>query len=253
MAISGLVRPRGPWDATYHLCMQQMQPYGPPVTSRPPKWLWMLPVFSLGLLALVPLITIAAKAKKPKAWWWAGGLSVTWLLGFVLIGSGPDGSDSALGDVGGTLYFGAWIGSVVYSLVMGPKVPWAVKGHYVPLAPPPPPPVDPNAAAVAGVQASRLKRDEARELVRRDPMMARDLLIGRPDLQRQYDDGGLVDVNSAPEQVLAQWLSLTPTQSGRVVEVRQQLGGFEHVDDLVNFAGLEPATFDRVKDRIILL
>jgi hypothetical protein len=30
--------------------------------------------------------------------------------------------------------------------------------------------------------------------------MTRDLRIGRPDLSRQYDDGGLVDLNTAPVQ-----------------------------------------------------
>jgi DNA uptake protein ComE-like DNA-binding protein len=38
-----------------------------------------------------------------------------------------------------------------------------------------------------------------------------------------------------------------------VVEARQQLNRFEHVEDLVNLAGLEPSTYDQVKDRIILL
>ena len=35
-------------------------------------------------------------------------------------------------------------------------------------------------------------------------MLARELRIGRPDLPRQYDDGGLVDVNNVPVGVLAE-------------------------------------------------
>src|SRR5690606_39982870 len=33
-------------------------------------------------------------------------------------------------------------------------------------------------------------------------MLAKRLAIGRPDLPRQFDDGGLIDLNHAPEHVL---------------------------------------------------
>lgn len=173
------------------------------------------------------------------------------LLGFMLVGT--DESDSVFSDIGLALYFAAWIGAVVYALVMGPRVPWPPKGSHVEMGPPPPPPYDPNVAAVAGVQAVRVKREEARAIARRDPAMARELRIGRPDLPRQYDDGGLVDVNSAPAEVLQQSLGLTSAESAKVVEARQELNKFEHPDDLLNFAGIETATFDNVKDRIILI
>lgn len=62
--------------------------------------------------------------------------------------------------------------------------------------------VRPNMAAVAEAQVGRRKRDELRELAQRDPHLARDLWIGRPDLPRQSDDGGLVDINSTPAEVL---------------------------------------------------
>jgi hypothetical protein len=229
--------------------MQQIPPAGHYV-SKPPKWLWALPVLSMGLLAFVPPIAIAAKAKTTQAWWWAGGLAAAWLVGFSLVGTDEDGP---LSDVGITIYFAAWIGAVIYALVMGPKVVWPPKETYVSAGPPPPPPYDPNMAAVAEAQAGRRKRDEARELARRDPQMARDLRIGRPDLPRQYDDGGLVDINSAPADLLRESLGLTVDQSTQVVDMRTQLGGFEHPDDLVTFAGVEPRAYDAVKDRIILI
>ncbi|GAA1941638.1 ComEA family DNA-binding protein [Nocardioides hwasunensis] len=228
--------------------MQPYPPVGPVATRRPPKWLWLLPVLSIGLLAFVPPIAIAAKARTRRTWAWAIGLSAAWLVGFATIGSSE--SDSATSDLGGFIYFGTWIACVVYALVMGPKVPWPAKGAYVPAGPPP---FDPNAAAVAGVHAGRQKRHEARELARRDPMMARDLRIGRPDLPRQYDDGGLVDVNSAPAEVMGQWLGLAPAEAAQVFDARQQLGRFEHAEDLVNLAGLEPSTFDRVSERVIVM
>jgi hypothetical protein len=230
--------------------MQHHHPTGHYI-SKPPKWLWMLPVFSLGLLAFVPPIVIAAKAKTREAWWWAGGITATWLVGFMLIGA--DGPDGPISDLGAVILFAVWIGAVIYALVMGPKVVWPPKDMLVPVGPPPPPPYDPNAAAVAGVQAGRVKREEARAIARRDPQMARDLRIGRPDLRRQYDDGGLVDVNNVPIDVLQGSLGLTSEQAAQVVGAREHVSRFEHPDDLINLAGLAPNTVDNLKDRIILM
>jgi hypothetical protein len=42
------------------------------------------------------------------------------------------------------------------------------------------------------------RRRQARELAKRNPVLARDLNIGRPDVPHDYNDGGLVDVNQVP-------------------------------------------------------
>jgi hypothetical protein len=228
--------------------MQQVQPGGPHTASPPPKWLWALPVFSCGLLSFVPPIVIAAKLKQPRPWQLAGALTVAWLLSVAFMSSQPEGADNIWTNSGALLYLAAWIGGVVFGLVMGPKLDWSPRMSSVVA-----PSYDPNPAAIAGVQAARRKREEAREMARRDPQMARDLRIGRPDLPRRYDDGGLVDMNSVPEETMTRWLGLSVAQSAQVVEARQQLSRFEHVEDLVNLASLEPSTYDQVKDRIILL
>lgn len=110
-----------------------------------------------------------------------------------------------------------------------------------------------NVASVAGVRAAARKRSSARALAVRDPRMARDLGIGRPDLGRAYDDGGLVDINSAPSDALATWLGLTQAEAERVVKVRAELEGFESEAELMSFAGLEPKRFEAIRDYVILL
>jgi len=147
--------------------MKQFQPGGSPIVSRPPKWLWALPVFSCGLLASVPAIVIAAKLKQSQAWWWAGGLTIAWFLGFALVTSQPEGADNVWSTSGVLFYLAAWIGGVVYCLVMGPKLDWSPKTLPVVA-----PSYDPNSAAIAGVQGGRQKREASRELARRDPQMA---------------------------------------------------------------------------------
>lgn len=112
---------------------------------------------------------------------------------------------------------------------------------------------DTNIAAVAGATAIRQRRAAARTISQKDPQMARDLRIGRPDLPRDYDDGGLVDLNSAPVEAIVKWLDLSAAQAARIVEVRRQLGNFQHVDELLTLAELNPDIFDQVRARIILL
>lgn len=174
---------------------------------------------------------------------------MAWFLGFGLIGTGPDDVDTWQDNVGVLLFLGALIGAIVYVLIMAPKVEW---GGTASPPPPPPPPYDPNSAAVQGIQADRQKRAQARAMAQSDPSMARDLRVGRPDLPRQYDDG-LVDGNNVPEATMTGLLGLSPAAAAHVVEVRQQLGKFQHTDDLVNLAGVELSAYDQVKDRIILL
>jgi hypothetical protein len=64
----------------------------------------------------------------------------------------------------------------------------------------------------------------------RDPLLARDLKIGRPDLARTYD-GCLVDLNSAPAPIIADVCGLDPA-TGEDIAGRTSTGGFLAVDDL---------------------
>jgi hypothetical protein len=58
-----------------------------------------------------------------------------------------------------------------------------------------------------------------------DPSLARELGVGRPDLRRGFDDGGLVDLNSAPAAVIAQVCGIDPQQAETIVAARQGRGG----------------------------
>jgi hypothetical protein len=69
-------------------------------------------------------------------------------------------------------------------------------------------------------------------VLRQEPALARDLRIGRPDLPRHYDDGGLVDVNNVPEHVLTTALGITRDEARRIVAERQRTGGFTSVDEI---------------------
>jgi hypothetical protein len=112
-------------------------------------------------------------------------------------------------------------------------------------------PMDP---ALAIVLAARAHRVEARALAAKDPLLARDLRIGRPDLGRTYDDGGLVDLNGAPPPVIAEVCELDEATVAKIVKAREDLGGtFSNIDEAFVLADLPVSTWDRIRDRSILL
>jgi hypothetical protein len=98
----------------------------------------------------------------------------------------------------------------------------------------------PNDQAVAMAQHRRELRQQARELAERDPVLARELRIGRPDLPRQYDDGGLVDVNHAPVHVIATLPGMTDELARRVVTARDEVGVFVSAEDVSIAVDLPP-------------
>ena len=79
--------------------------------------------------------------------------------------------------------------------------------------------------AVARVLERRTRRQEARALIEKDRGLARELGVGRPDLGRGYDDGGLVDVNSASAELIAQVCDMDLADAQRIVEARAGRGG----------------------------
>jgi DNA-binding SARP family transcriptional activator/DNA uptake protein ComE-like DNA-binding protein len=94
--------------------------------------------------------------------------------------------------------------------------------------------------AVPPESARRIRREQARTLADHYPEIAVHLGIGRPDLSRLYDDGGLVDVNAAPEHVLAALPGVTAEQARLIVLDRDRHGPFTSPADVVT-RGLLPA------------
>jgi DNA uptake protein ComE-like DNA-binding protein len=97
------------------------------------------------------------------------------------------------------------------------------------------------------------RRAEARELVANNPELARDLRVGRPDLPRQYDDGGLVDINAVPAVLIARECGLDDAVAEQIQSARQRHPvPFGSVDELLVFAGLDVSTWDRLRDRAVV-
>jgi hypothetical protein len=105
---------------------------------------------------------------------------------------------------------------------------------------------------VAALQA-RQRREQAKAIVVRDVDLARELRIGRPDLPRQFDDGGLVDLNHVPAPVVVQLLGLSEAEAAQVIEVRDRVGGFVSAEEVIAHTDLSPPRIDGIRERLVFL
>jgi hypothetical protein len=95
----------------------------------------------------------------------------------------------------------------------------------------------------------RAARRRARDLAERDPAQARAAGVGRPDLPRALDDGGLLDLNALDAAALVAHGGLDPDTAARVVAGRPYAGWPE----VEARAGLDRRTARALQARAVLL
>ncbi|WP_067805483.1 ComEA family DNA-binding protein [Actinomadura formosensis] len=110
-----------------------------------------------------------------------------------------------------------------------------------------------NEHAIQIAKYRRTLRAEARALAAEDPALARELRIGRPDEPRTYDDGGLVDVNHAPREIIEKLPGMTPEMAGRVIRRREEHGGFVSAEEMAVDADIPPDVLPLMADYTIFL
>jgi len=207
-----------------------------------------VPVWSFGFLSFVPFLANAIMRRRRADWAvFAAYLAAT--IGLI-VAAGSIGS----GNGGGTAAFGGFIialagcAAVHAAIVFRPgsvlAAPAAAPGALPGLR-------EHNQEAIAEAKDRLGRRKEARRLAETDPALARDLHIGRPDVPRDYDDGGLVDVNHVPGAVLAAELGLTPDEVTDVIAARDKLGRFTSAEELCAYTDLSPDRVDELRDQMI--
>jgi hypothetical protein len=152
-----------------------------------------------------------------------------------------------LGAVGASIgIVSAYVGSVHALIIFRPSAGFRGAALYRPL--------ETRDSAVLRAARHRVRRRRAaRLLARRHPARAARLGIGRPDLQQPYDDGGLVDINHAPDLALAEQLGMTQQEIDALHAARQHLGSFTSAAELSAYAKLPAHRVDELRDFIICL
>ncbi|MGH8793436.1 MAG: ComEA family DNA-binding protein [Stackebrandtia sp.] len=228
----------------------------PPRRRSGPSVGWTLAcVLSLGF-ATPGVVGHAAHLLKSRTAAIAAGAYGLGLLALCL--SAFSGEVNAFAAVGVFGWLSAWIGGSVHAYLLGEQVgekkqrelgePFPAHATSVTAA------KDmANAAALAEVAHQGRLRREARKLLDDDPVTARALRIGRPDLPRTYDDGGLVDVNHAPIETLRSLPGVTLEIAEQIIEYRQTSGSFESVAEIVVHTGIDPRMVDEFQEMALFL
>lgn len=202
-----------------------------------------VPVWSLGLLAFVPFLRLAVARRRRKDWAVFAGYLLAVVLEIVVL-SVAGNKDPGTTVAGGLVILLMGTGSVHTYLAFGNAPARAAD-------PRPGTPEQLNREALATARGRMERRQEAREIARKNPVLSRELRIGRPDLPREYDDGGLVDVNQVPGEILQAQLGLSQAEAATVLAARAKLGSFSSADEVSTYAQLAPDRLDAIRDWII--
>ncbi|MGW4060371.1 helix-hairpin-helix domain-containing protein [Amycolatopsis sp. NPDC004747] len=212
------------------------------------RWYFVVTIATVGLFAWVPFVHAAVRLGRKPLYARAAIFGAVAAVMFTLLSLAPkDDTGKTVGTTGNLLTsIAAIAGLVVVVVACVQQV--KLRRELLGLAPAERPGEDP---ALATALAARERRAEARKLVASDPLIARDLRIGRPDLERDYDDGGLVDLNNAPAAVIASVCGLDAATAEAIADIRTTVGGFAAVDDVATVVPF--AALDRVRDRAVVL
>jgi DNA uptake protein ComE-like DNA-binding protein len=140
--------------------------------------------------------------------------------------------------VAGLLAIVAWVGAAATSFV--------IRSSYEERM------ASPLLNASARARARLRDRQQARQLARENPTLAREVGVGRPDLPDAADTG-LVDINNVPAAALTQLPGVDDALATRIVETRAQLGGFSSVEDLGIALDLPGDLVEGLRDRAVFL
>lgn len=227
----------------------------PEPSARPRRSgiLWTLvPLLTLGYGTPFSFWYMAARLRSRALSTAAAGYSALWLLLFIAWVALDDDPNAPLGWADVTIWLITpvlMVGGFTHALIIRRKAfarleakAAGTSGHEVD-----------NDGAIDEARRRRALRAEARQMAARDPGLAHELRIGRPDLPRTYDDGGLVDVNHAPPKVLVTLPGITPELAERIVRIREERDGFISAEELIVFADLPPTLAAAIGDRTVYL
>jgi hypothetical protein len=221
---------------------------GPPTGASGGRWYFLVTVLTAGFLAAVPFWHAASRLGRPAVRKLAVAYTAVNVFMFVLMAltpsPKPDGSsgNETISTIGGM--------TVMAVIVVGCLQLRSLRREVYAASPVIPASAEP---AVARALAARRRREEARKMWQEDPALARELGIGRPDLRRGFDDGGLVDLNSAPTAVVAHAAGIEPMYAEAIGAARAARGGsYFNLGEVFVDVDLPPHVQTALTDRAVL-
>ncbi|MEV5978913.1 hypothetical protein [Streptomyces sp. NPDC052114] len=198
-------------------------------------WWVLVPLLSVGLLTAVPFGWLAGRAKRVRNTLIAAAYAVAAVLVIVFVPE--DETDNWAVALGAC----AWIvGTAHTAAVMSVLRRGRGGGRERSTG-------EVNREVLRAAMEREDLRRKARGLLAEHPVAAAEMRIGRPDLPRTFDDGGLIDVNTVPADVLVRHLGWPAERAAEVVAVRERLGRFADGKELIAFTELSPTRVDAAR------
>ena len=211
---------------------------------RTGTWYWVATLLTCGMAAPVALGHAFSRTRNPlllKQTIATALVSGTYWSVASKLPVGPDGQAVGAAGTGSRLFL---LALIVGSLVLVRLARRQAYGRQ---------PVEPDAPAALPVgdelaedpflraaRRARERRVETRALVASDPLLAAALGVGRPHVTAGYDDGGLLDLNAATEQQLADTLALSAETAAGLCANRAHFEGFSTLAEIPLCTTLSP-------------
>jgi DNA uptake protein ComE-like DNA-binding protein len=192
-------------------------------------------MISIGAAAPV-LFGIAGTQTRQRSWVVAGAIYalLSW-GGFVIVGITD--TDSAASDLGAVMFLIAWVAATTHAFMIRREYQRRLSGAQNPLE-----------AARSAVEA----RKEAQRLVLQEPDVARELGIGRPDVEGARTMG-VLDVNRVPAQVLATLPGIDNHLAAEIVRARDEIDGFKSLEDMGGVLDLDGNTVEDIRPYVVFV
>ncbi len=197
------------------------------------RWMWLGVALPIGFGAWVPLV--AGYRARHRAWLAIGAALIAFAIVAMTVSSIEDDNR-----FGGLLLIISWIahGAVSFALRRPYARRMAIQSGY-----------DDRIAMAEHVDAERRAMIA---LSAADPAKAAGLGVGRPDLPGSRH-GHLVDVNHAPAAVIARLPGIDEDLAVEIAALRDELGGFDSVEDLGALMALHPRVVEAMRTRAVAL
>lgn len=194
----------------------------------------LVPLFTIGMLSAATFSYAAIRLRSRSLGIWAAIYGVATAIFLFLTNSAPQ--DSPVNNLGVVIGISCTAVATGHALAIRQRV---QRGPYE------------TAEVLAKERIQR--RERCRRLLISNPSLAEELRIGRPDLGRDYDDGGLVDVNHVPQQFLTSLPGIDRDLATQIADMRESIGGFDSLDDMEVLLGVPPQRLDAAKDYVVFV
>ena len=201
-----------------------------------PRGRWVLTsLIPFGWVTWVGFLYAGFRAKKP-AWVVYGFVYLAVTAATIYITSIDDNEEGLEDNLGYILMFAAWGAGILQAFLT--RKPFLRRLAII------------DDPALQAAQTAEERRAYARELAQRNPELARAALLGRTG---GFDEGGVVDVNHAPVEDIADLPGIDATTARRIVAVREGVGGFSSLEDLGMTMDLPGDVVERLRGRVVCL